>query len=79
MTNAEIAAVLARLRFYLELKGENPFKALAFQRAARTVERHPESLETLVAEERLTGIKGVGEGPVPRYPLGRNPVCPESR
>ena len=62
MTNQEIAAVLSRFGVYLQLKGENPFKALAFDRAARIVERHPESLETLVAEERLTGIKGIGAG-----------------
>ena len=62
MTNQEIAAVLARIGVYLELKGENPFKALAFDRAARIAERHPESLETLAAEDRLTGIKGIGAG-----------------
>ena len=60
MTNQDIAAALARIGVYRELKGENPFKALAFQRAARVVERHPESLETLVAEDRLSGIQGIG-------------------
>ena len=60
MTNQEIAAVLARIAVYRELKGENPFKALAFQRAARVVERHPESLEARAAEERLAGIQGIG-------------------
>jgi len=60
MTNQEIAAVLARIGVYRELKGENPFKALAFERAARVAERYPESLETLVAEERLSGIQGIG-------------------
>jgi DNA polymerase (family 10) len=60
MTNQEIAAVLARIGVYRELKGDNPFKALAFERAARVVERHPESLQTLVAEDRLSGIQGIG-------------------
>jgi DNA polymerase (family 10) len=60
MTNQEIAAVLARIGVYRELRGENPFKALAFDRAARAVERHPESMEALVAEERLTEVPGVG-------------------
>ena len=50
MTNPEIAAVLGRIAVYLDLKGENPFKVQAFDRAARVVERHPESLETMVAE-----------------------------
>jgi DNA polymerase (family 10) len=60
MTNQEIAEDLARIAVYRELKGENPYKALAFQRAARVVERHPESLETLAAEDRLAGIQGIG-------------------
>jgi DNA polymerase (family 10) len=60
MSNQEIAEVLARIGTYLDFSGENPFKVLAFERAGRIVERHPESLETLVAEDRLTGIKGIG-------------------
>jgi DNA polymerase (family 10) len=60
MTNQEIAQVLARIGTYLDLSGENPFKVLAYEKAGRVVERHPESLETLAAEDRLGGIKGIG-------------------
>ena len=62
MNNKQIAAVLHRIAVYQELAGENPFKALAFDRAARIVERHPESFEKLALEERLEGIKGIGKG-----------------
>lgn len=60
MTNKEIAEVLSQIAVYLDLSGENPFKALAFEKAGRIVERHPESMEELVREDRLSGIKGIG-------------------
>jgi DNA polymerase (family 10) len=60
VTNQEMAEVLERIGTYRELSGENPFKVLAFQKAARIVERYPESLEALVREERLAGIQGIG-------------------
>jgi len=62
VNNKELAAVLHRIAVYQELAGENPFKALAFDRASRIVERHPESFERLALEERLEGIKGIGKG-----------------
>jgi DNA polymerase (family 10) len=62
VNNKEIAAVLHRIAVYQELAGENPFKALAFDRASRIVERHPESFEKLALEDRLGGIKGIGKG-----------------
>ncbi|MBN1835166.1 MAG: DNA polymerase/3'-5' exonuclease PolX [Spirochaetales bacterium] len=62
MNNKEIAAVLHRIAVYQELAGENPFKSLAFDKAGRIVERHPDSFEKLAAEDRLGGIKGIGKG-----------------
>jgi DNA polymerase (family 10) len=62
VNNKEIAAVLHRIAVYQELAGENPFKALAFDRASRVVERFPESIEKLAQEDRLDGIKGIGKG-----------------
>jgi DNA polymerase (family 10) len=62
VNNKEIAAVLHSIAVYQELAGENPFKALAFDRASRLVERHPESFERLALEGRLDGIKGIGKG-----------------
>jgi DNA polymerase (family 10) len=62
MTNKELGAVLKQIAVYQELAGENPFKSRAFERAARIVEQHPESFAALVAEDRLSGIQGIGRG-----------------
>jgi DNA polymerase (family 10) len=62
MNNKELAAFLKQIAVYQELAGENPFKSRAFERAARIVEQHPESFATLVAEDRMSGIQGIGKG-----------------
>ena len=45
----------------LELKGENPFKTRAYVNGARTLEGLTEPLETLIQEERLGEVKGIGK------------------
>lgn len=46
----------------LELKGENPFKIRAYQRAARAIEHLPKEIEIMLEEgEDLQSISGVGE------------------
>ncbi|MBN2551651.1 MAG: DNA polymerase/3'-5' exonuclease PolX [Spirochaetales bacterium] len=62
MNNKELAATLKQISVYQELAGENPFKSRAFERAARIVEQYPESFATLIAEERMSGIQGIGKG-----------------
>ncbi len=62
MKNKELGAHLKQIAVYQELAGENPFKSRAFERASRIVEQHPESFTTLVAEDRMSGIKGIGKG-----------------
>jgi DNA polymerase (family X) len=62
MDNRAIASILGDIAVFNELAGENPFKARAFQSAARTVEKHPESVAALYAEGRLREIKGIGKG-----------------
>jgi DNA polymerase (family 10) len=62
MNNKELAATLKQIAVYQELAGENPFKSRAFERAARIVEQNPESFATLVAEDRMSGIQGIGKG-----------------
>jgi len=61
MKNSEIARVFADIADLLELKGENPFKIRAYQRAVRSIEHLPVELEQLVAEEKLREVPGVGE------------------
>jgi DNA polymerase (family 10) len=61
MDKSRVAEVLNEIGTLLELKGENPFKTRAYANAARTIETLEEPLETLVAENRLGSVKGVGE------------------
>ncbi len=61
MDKDQVAAVLVEIGTLLELKGENPFKTRAYHNGARILEGLTEPLEKLVAEDRLGGIKGIGE------------------
>ena len=62
MTKNDIADVLTEIGTLLELKGENPFKTRAYQAGARVVEAmEQEELETLIREERLKSVKGIGD------------------
>src|SRR5687768_5255962 len=51
----EIAALLA-------LKGENRYRARAYEKGAEALEALGESLDQLVGERKLTSIPGVGSG-----------------
>jgi DNA polymerase (family 10) len=59
---AKVAEILTEIGTLLELKGENPFKTRAYTNAARTVEGLSESLQAIVAENRLADVPGIGEG-----------------
>ena len=61
MDKDQAAEVLAAIGILLELKGENPFKARAYANAARLMQGLSEPLETLIAEDRLSELKGIGE------------------
>ncbi len=61
MKNSEIAKVFADIADLLELKGENPFKIRAYQKAVRSIEHLPVEIEKLVKEEKLREVPGVGE------------------
>ena len=60
MTNEDVAGILEEIAVLLELKGENPFKTRAYANAARTLEALAEPLATIIAEDRLSKIKGIG-------------------
>src|SRR5438093_7213800 len=62
MEKSKVAEILVETGALLELKGENPFKTRAYANAARTIEGLSEPLETLIAENRLGEVKGIGEG-----------------
>src|SRR5438445_1564920 len=61
MDKGEVAEVLVNIATLLELKGENPFKTRAYENAARALESTSEPLATLIAENRLGEVKGIGE------------------
>src|ERR1700730_5871986 len=62
MDKSEVASVLEDIAAMLELKGENPYNIAAYQNGARALLASTEDLGSLVKEERLTSIKGIGKG-----------------
>ena len=58
---ADVGEILEQIAQLLELKGENPFKIRAYTNAARALESLSEPLATIVAEERLGEIEGIGK------------------
>jgi DNA polymerase (family 10) len=61
VTKNEIADVLNEIAVLLDLRGENPFKIRAYQTGARVLESLEEDLGKIIAEDRLSSIKGIGE------------------
>lgn len=62
MTPRSVARALREVAFFLQLKGENPFKIRAYETAAARFEELPQdALDRLLAEGRLTNLPGVGE------------------
>src|SRR5262245_59468366 len=57
-----IAAVLQEIGTLLELKGGEYFKARAYKLGARSVAELSEDLGTLIKQNRLTSVKGIGYG-----------------
>jgi DNA polymerase (family 10) len=56
----EIAAKLREIARLLGIVGENPFKAQAYERGARSLENLNGDLDALIAARRLTSIPGIG-------------------
>lgn len=59
--NFEVARQFELMADLLEIKGENPFRIRAYRRAAQNVESLTEEVETLVAENRLDRVAGIGK------------------
>jgi DNA polymerase (family 10) len=73
MTKEEIASHLKQIGQLLELHDENPFRARAFQRAARSVKQiedpklqakleDTDEVKNSITEKDLTAISGIGKG-----------------
>lgn len=60
VTNQEIAERLREIYQLMQLAGENRFRAIAFDRAAQTIESLNDDINDYIAEGSLTDIKGIG-------------------
>ena len=61
MDKEKVSEILEEIAVLLELKGENPFKALAYTKAARTLDNFGGEFAALVAENRLSELPGLGD------------------
>jgi DNA polymerase (family 10) len=62
MKNTAIAKVFSDIADLLDLKGENPFKIRAYQKAVRAIEHYPKEIKIMIDEgEDLRNIPGVGD------------------
>jgi DNA polymerase (family 10) len=59
-SNAAVAAALREIRTLMEFAGEPFFKFMAYERAAETIDNAP-PVATLVAEDRLRDLPGIGK------------------
>ncbi|MHB9145083.1 MAG: DNA polymerase/3'-5' exonuclease PolX [Symbiobacteriia bacterium] len=62
MDNREVTWVLLDMADLVELSGDDPFKAVAYRKAARAIDQLPEAITDVVAQGRLLEIPGVGKG-----------------
>lgn len=61
ISNAQIAQIFYRIAELLDIKGENPFKVRAYEKAALVVESLSEPIEKVYREGRLKEIPGIGK------------------
>lgn len=61
LTNDIVASKLEEIGILLRLAGANEFKAIAFDRAARTIEGLQEDIADIINDKKLTSIKGIGK------------------
>lgn len=61
MTNAQIAERLNEIAALMEFDGEPFFKIKAYERAARSVEDSPTSVQSLIAANELAQLPGIGK------------------
>ena len=61
MKNAQIAKIFKDIAKILELKGSNPFRVRAYEKAAFNIENLPEDLDVILGEGRIREIPGIGK------------------
>jgi len=60
-SNKSAAQALEEVATLMRIAGENDFKAIAFDKAARTVESLDEPLTTIIDEGRIMSVPGIGK------------------
>lgn len=77
MSRDDIVDILENIARLLELKGENLFKVRAYTNAARALETLGESLDLVIAEDRLLALDGIGKATAEKITtLARDGVLP---
>ncbi|MHB8928808.1 MAG: helix-hairpin-helix domain-containing protein, partial [Bacillota bacterium] len=61
MKNAAISAMFQEIADLLAIKGDDSFKIMAYNRAARSMAELTEDIAVVAAEDRLKGIPGIGD------------------
>ena len=56
MRNAEMAVIFSQIADILEIKGENPFRARAYQKVVRVLESLPEEVKGIYQTGKLKDI-----------------------
>ncbi|MCD6310618.1 MAG: hypothetical protein J7M18_07865, partial [Candidatus Eremiobacteraeota bacterium] len=62
MNNIQVGAVFREIAELMELKGENPYKIKAYEKASRIISGFSEPLSDYVENDRLEEIPGIGKG-----------------
>ncbi|MCX7612734.1 MAG: DNA polymerase/3'-5' exonuclease PolX [Caldimicrobium sp.] len=60
MKNREVAEILRKTAQLLEIKGDNPFRIRAYERAAQTIEALTRDVIELAKEGKLESLPGIG-------------------
>ena len=61
MENSKAAQIFKDIANILQIKGDNPFRIRAYQRAAQNIEGLSQHLEDFIKGDRLTEIPGIGK------------------
>jgi DNA polymerase (family 10) len=61
VTRERLVEVLEEIALLLEIQGENPFKVRAYRQGAEIVSGFDGDIVAMAREEKLEGIKGIGE------------------
>lgn len=61
MKNQEVTNIFREIAKILELKGDNPFRIRAYERAAQSIDNIEEDLQALIEKDALATIPGIGK------------------